>query len=214
MAETVKVPEWQYHDQNIQGSISQNDFTRADRVILYSAQTPLPGKSSNAMNPIGLIQSLTHNEQKQLQLFFELGSDAPMIIPGLTSGQLNITRVLLNGLNFLNAVYHGVDKKNLRDDQVLRSIRDIMSHSIYWSLSIRLLLGTSIQKLLKAHCSAAAKSPQRVKQSQRVAWLSWKMLLLCIRQSLKLPIIRSAKAINNTRKEGAELQCFRPLFPL
>lgn len=121
----INVPQWEYHDKNIQGSISQNDFTRADRVILYSAPTPLPGKSSNPMVPVGLIQSLTHNEQKQLQLFFELGSDAPMIIPGLTSGQLSITRVLLNGLNLLNAIYHGIDKKNLRDDQVLRSIRDI-----------------------------------------------------------------------------------------
>lgn len=125
MAESIKVPQWQYHDTNIQGSISQNDFTRADRVILFSAPTPLPGKSSNAMTPIGLIQSLTHNEQKQLQMFFELGSDAPMIIPGLTSGNITISRVLLNGLNFLNAIYHGVDKKNLREDQVLRSIRDI-----------------------------------------------------------------------------------------
>ena len=125
MADNVTVPKWQYHDTNIQGSISQSDFTRADRVILFSAPTPLPGKPTNAMTPIGLIQSLTHNEQKQLQMFFELGSDAPMIVPGLTQGQIAITRVLLNGLNLLNAIYHGVDKKNLRPDQILRSIRDI-----------------------------------------------------------------------------------------
>lgn len=125
MAETVSVPKWDYHDVNIQGSISQNDFTRADRVIIFSAPTPLPGKSGAKMQPIGLIQGMTHNEQKQLQLFFELGSDAPMIIPGLTTGQLSLQRVLLNGLNLLNAMYHGVDKKNLRPDQVIRSIRDV-----------------------------------------------------------------------------------------
>jgi hypothetical protein len=125
MAETIQVPQWDYHDKNIQGSIAQNDFTRADRVIIYTAPTPIPGKPSSAMKPIGLIQGMTNSEQKQLQQFFELGSDAPMIVPGLTQGQLSLQRVLLNGYNFLNAIYHGVDKKNLRDDEILRSIRDI-----------------------------------------------------------------------------------------
>jgi hypothetical protein len=125
MAETIQVPSWDYHDKNIQGSIAQSDFTRADRVIIFTAPTPMPGKTSTGMKPIGLIQGMSHNEQKQLQAFYELGSDAPMIIPGLTSGQFSLQRVLLNGLNFLNAIYHGVDKKGLREDQILRSIRDI-----------------------------------------------------------------------------------------
>lgn len=125
MAETVQVPQWDYHDKNIQGSIASSDFTRADRVIIFTAPTPLPGKASSPLKPIGLIQGMSHSEQKTLQMFFELGSDAAMIIPGLTQGQLSFQRVLLNGLNFLNAIYHGVDKKNLRDDQILRSIRDI-----------------------------------------------------------------------------------------
>lgn len=125
MAETIKVPKWEYHDKNIQGSIAQSDFTRADRVVIFTAPTPITGKESYAMKPIGLIQGMSHTEQKQLQLFFELGSDAPMIIPGLTQGQISIQRVLLNGLNFLNAIYHGIDKKSLREDEILRSIRDI-----------------------------------------------------------------------------------------
>lgn len=125
MAENIKVPKWDYHDVNIQGSIAQSDYTRADRIIISTAPTPLPGKSSSAFTPIGLIQGMTHNEQKQLQMFFELGSDAPMIVPGLTSGQISISRVLLNGMNFLNTIYHGIDRKNLRPDQILRSIRDV-----------------------------------------------------------------------------------------
>jgi hypothetical protein len=125
MAETITVPQWQYHDVNIQGSIAQKDFTRADRTIIYTAPTPLAGKQSVPMKAIGLIQGMSHNEQKQLQLFYELGSDAPIIIPGLTQGQLSLQRILLNGLNLLNSIYHGVDTKTLRADQILRSIRDI-----------------------------------------------------------------------------------------
>jgi hypothetical protein len=125
MAEQISVPKWEYQDKNIQGSIEQNDFTRADRVIIYTAPTPLPGQKSTAMKAIGLIQGMSVSEQKQLQTLFELGSAAPMIIPGLTQGQISMQRVLINGMNFLNTIYHGADVTNLASDKILRSIRDI-----------------------------------------------------------------------------------------
>ena len=121
----ITVPAWEYQDKNIQGNIDQTDFTRADRVIIYTAPTPLPGQTSNAMKAVGLIQGMSHSEQKQLQMLFELGSAAPMIVPGLTQGQLSVQRVLLNGMNFLNTIYHGADVSNLQEDQILRSIRDV-----------------------------------------------------------------------------------------
>lgn len=125
MAENISVPTWEYQDKNIQGNIEQNDFTRADRVIIYTAPTPLPGQKSSSMKAVGLIQGMNHSENKQLQMLFELGSAAPMIVPGLTQGQISIQRVLLNGMNFLNTVYHGADVTNLGQDQILRSIRDV-----------------------------------------------------------------------------------------
>lgn len=125
MSETITVPKWENHDQNIQGNIEQTDFTRADRVIIYTAPTPLPGQNSTAMQAVGLIQGMSHSEQKNLQMIFELGSSAPMIVPGLTQGQISIQRVLLNGMNFLNTIYHGAEANNLTEDQILRSIRDV-----------------------------------------------------------------------------------------
>lgn len=122
----ITVPQWQYQDKNIQGSITQKDFTRGDRTILYSSPTPLPLEQASAMNAIGMLQGMSHSEQKQLQIIFELGSAAPMVIPGLTQGQLSLSRVLLNGLDFLNTIYHGANPETpLTDDQILRSIRDI-----------------------------------------------------------------------------------------
>lgn len=125
MTQNVTVPSWKYHDQNIQGGVTQKDFTRADRTIIFTAPTPMPGESSTEMKPIGMVQGMNHSEQKQLQLLYELGSDAPMIIPGLTRGQISLQRVLLNGANFLNAIYHGVDKLDLEPNEILRSIRDV-----------------------------------------------------------------------------------------
>jgi hypothetical protein len=127
MAETgITVPKWQYHDKNIQGSVTQTNFTRGDRTILYTAKTPLATETSQSFNAIGMIQGMSHSEQKQLQVIFELGSSAPMIIPGLTQGQLSISRVLMSGLDFLNTIYHGpTPSPALTQDKFLRSIRDI-----------------------------------------------------------------------------------------
>lgn len=124
MSETITVPKWEYHDKNIQGNVAQSNFTRADRTIIYTAPTPIGNEKTTAMQAVGLIQGMSHSEQKQIQLFFELGSDAPMIIPGLTQGQISISRVLLNGLNFLNTIYHGANA-TLTNNQILRSIRDV-----------------------------------------------------------------------------------------
>lgn len=125
MSESITVPKWEFQDKNVQGNIEQTDFTRADRVIIYTAPTPLPGQKSTAMKAVGLIQGMNHSEQKQLQMLFELGSAAPMIVPGLTQGQISMQRVLLNGMNFLNTIYHGADVTNLKEESILRSIRDV-----------------------------------------------------------------------------------------
>lgn len=125
MSETVTVPKWENHDTNIQGNIEQSDFTRADRVVIYTAPTPLPDQESTTMKAVGLIQGYSHNEQKQLQMLFELGSSAPMIVPGLTQGQISLQRVLINGMNLLNTIYHGSDVRDLTSENILRSIRDV-----------------------------------------------------------------------------------------
>lgn len=125
MSEAITVPQWDYHDKNIQGNVEQSDFTRSDRVVIYTAPSPLPGQASSTMKAVGLIQGYNHSEQKQLQLLFELGSSIPMVVPGLTQGQISLQRVLLNGMNFLNTIYHGSDASNLSPENILRSIRDV-----------------------------------------------------------------------------------------
>lgn len=122
----ITVPKWQYHDKNIQGNVTQSNFTRGDRTIIYTSKTPLPTETSQSFNAVGMIQGMTHSEQKQLQVIFELGSSAPMIIPGLTQGQLSVSRVLLSGLDFLNTIYYGSNPSPaLLPGAFLRSIRDV-----------------------------------------------------------------------------------------
>lgn len=120
---------WQYHDTNIQNGY-KDDFTRSDRTVVFVRPSVGYGKQqSSAFRPVGFIQGMSHQEQKQLQLLYELGSSAPMIIPGLTQGNISISRVLLNGYDFLNTIYSTeADEKAgnpIPDSKIIRSIRDL-----------------------------------------------------------------------------------------
>lgn len=127
----MQVPKstWQYKDTNIQNGY-KDDFTRSDRVILFVRPSVGYGKQqASSFRPVGFIQGMSHQEQKQLQLLYELGSSAPMIIPGLTQGNISLQRVLLNGYNFLNTIYSTeADEKAgnpIPDNKIIRSIREL-----------------------------------------------------------------------------------------
>lgn len=112
---------WAYKDANIQPGQTTN-YTRSDRVVMYVKPDLVPDAQFRA---VGFIQNLSVDEQKQLSLMYELGSSAPMIIPGLTQGQMSLQRVLLNGIDFLNTIYTGDPGATVAQQDIIRSIRDV-----------------------------------------------------------------------------------------
>lgn len=121
MKRNVNDYSWRYKDVNIQPGLT-DDFTRSDRVVVYVKPNGVDGAKFKA---VGFIQGLSVDEQKQLNLMFELGSSAPMIIPGLTTGQMSLQRMSINGINFLNTIYASSGAKPLEQESIIRSIRDI-----------------------------------------------------------------------------------------
>lgn len=121
MKRNVNDYSWRYKDVNIQPGLT-DDFTRSDRVVVYVKPKGVPDATFKA---VGFIQGLSVDEQKQLNLMFELGSSAPMIIPGLTTGQMSLQRMSINGINFLNTIYASSGAKPLEQESIIRSIRDI-----------------------------------------------------------------------------------------
>lgn len=126
MAENINIAQWQYQNKNIDSNLDDTSkYTRGDRTILYSRLTP-SSTSTDAQKQftaIGMIQGFTHSEQKQLQMIFELGSAAPIIIPGLTTGQISINRVLISGPDFMNVIYGKAAETDLTN--FYKSLRDI-----------------------------------------------------------------------------------------
>lgn len=113
------ITSWPNANKHVDSSIGDGThFTSSKYTVVYAKLTD----SNNPFVPIGVIQGWSLAEQRQVEEIFELGSDVRYIIPGRTTGQISITRLLVNGADLLN-VFYGT----YRDDpnSVIRSLKDI-----------------------------------------------------------------------------------------
>lgn len=115
---------WAYKDKHVDTSVTGDNFLTSSRCIVY-AQVDNGGagvvNNSNYV-PIGLIQGYGWSEQKQIEMIFELGSEVPYLVPGRTTGQLSISRLMLFGRDLVN-VLHG--KENASNSALIKSLKDI-----------------------------------------------------------------------------------------
>jgi len=82
------------------------DFLSSEAVVLLSG----PAKYDAALTaanliPIGLVQNVQVTQAKQIQQLFEIGSKLPFFIPGRTTVQVGMARVLFDGPSLMNALY-------------------------------------------------------------------------------------------------------------
>lgn len=66
-----------------------------------------------SLKVLGITQSLSLNQAKQLQRVYELGSSENVIVPGRSAGTLALTRVWYSGRNLLKALYGNVTDEQL-----------------------------------------------------------------------------------------------------
>lgn len=101
---------WQWRDSNVI-DYDKESFISASRCVIY-AQVATGSKNqdislaNSTFYPIGLVQSYGWNEQRQVDMIFELGSDVPFLVPGRTTGQLSISRMMLYGRDLINVLYN------------------------------------------------------------------------------------------------------------
>ena len=121
MPETSYVSEYEFSNKHIDTTIERDSFLTSARAIIYAA----PGGStqSNLFHRVGVIQGYNWAEQRQIEMIFELGSDTPYLIPGRTTGQLALTRILLFGRDLVNVVYYGDEKPE--PSKFIKSIKEI-----------------------------------------------------------------------------------------
>lgn len=98
---------WQYHDTHVDSTITGSRFASGNRTVIYAG--PYSPSSSLAtsiqgLSPIGAVQSLNHAEQRQMAKIFEIGSDLPYHVLGASSGNINLSRVMVNGKDLVSCL--------------------------------------------------------------------------------------------------------------
>ena len=112
--------QWANLDQNVDASINENstNFLSPSRVLIYARKT---NDTASTYKAIGVIQGWSFAEQRQIEELFEIGSDSKYLIPGRTTGQLNIQRILISGGDLANVLYSSAS-----GETVIRTLKDIV----------------------------------------------------------------------------------------
>lgn len=99
---------WDFYNQRIVQEATGGQFVSAESTLIASGtpeQSQLSSSEAGSVYPIGLLESFSVQQNKQLQRIFEIGSSRSYFIPGRTIGALNIGRTFYNGPNLLKALY-------------------------------------------------------------------------------------------------------------
>lgn len=110
MADSIIVPDnyvWKNSDKHVSDEIAtSNEFVNSAHVLVYaSLHGASDGTFSTKFAPIGAVQGWSFTEQRQVEEVFELGSDIRYIVPGRTTGQIAVTRLLVSGKDLVNVFY-------------------------------------------------------------------------------------------------------------
>lgn len=122
---------WEFKDAHLDPSIDaadSNKFLSAARCVLYTKPASKNGSNNDSeFTRVGVVQGYSWGENKQMEMVFELGSDIPYFIPGRTTGQINIQKILLSGEDFINLTYQPGSNQGQQSnpDNWIRSLRDI-----------------------------------------------------------------------------------------
>jgi hypothetical protein len=112
-------------NQHVDTTINESQFMSSARCVIYAA--PNTGATSqNAYTEyqaIGVIQGYNWAEQRQIDLLFEIGSEVPYLIPGRTTGQISLSRMLIYGADLTNVLMGNA--KETDSSKWIKSLKDI-----------------------------------------------------------------------------------------
>lgn len=101
---------WKWQDANVM-NYDRTAFLSASRCVIYaqkvtSSRSGIASLNTNTFHPIGLVQSYNFNEQRQVDMIFELGSEIPFLVPGRTTGSISLSRMMIYGRDLINVLYN------------------------------------------------------------------------------------------------------------
>lgn len=116
------ISNWANANRHVDTTINAEKFVNSAHTVIYAR---LATSGSTQFYPVGVVQGWQFTEQRQVEEIFELGSDIKYIIPGRTTGQIGINRLLISGADLLNVLYGTMDSNSNLIPSTLRSIKDV-----------------------------------------------------------------------------------------
>jgi hypothetical protein len=107
MAKTLS--DWQFKNTHVQPNdvidpvTGLQNFISAESIVLASGPSVYPGNTAGLLS-IGLCDSVSVQQNRNLIQLFELGSKLPFIFPGRTFIQFSLNRVVFNGDSLLGVL--------------------------------------------------------------------------------------------------------------
>lgn len=127
-----------FRNKHVDTNLQSTEFLSSYRTVIYSRPAKddakqnvdnLDSTAAAEFRAIGVVTAWQFSESRNVDRIFELGSDIPYLIPGYTMGQISIQRVMLNGSDVVNALYHGTQPNSANTSQEnnknMGSIKDI-----------------------------------------------------------------------------------------
>lgn len=100
---------WNFHNFHVQQDLKGGQFVSAESTLIAAGPPLLPnglnGQSTGVVYPIGMLESVGLQQNKQLQRIFEIGSTRSYFIPGRTIGSVSIGRTFYFGPSLLRVLY-------------------------------------------------------------------------------------------------------------
>ena len=105
MAELDRLDNWTFKTKHVQAEDDlDKGWVSSESVVLVAGPPTADGIGTNTPIPVGVIESATIAQNKQLQQIFEIGSRKSWIIPGRTQVNIGISRILFSGDSIMSAL--------------------------------------------------------------------------------------------------------------
>ncbi|NBQ54257.1 MAG: hypothetical protein EBU49_11850, partial [Proteobacteria bacterium] len=116
MAATTGYESWEFYNYHVQSELQGGQFVSAESTLVGAGPPSLAGNGGTAATiyPIGLLETVGLQQNRQLQRIFEIGSARSYFIPGRTVGSLSVGRTFYYGPSLLRAMYAYYPSEKLR----------------------------------------------------------------------------------------------------
>lgn len=111
MAGTTDFTTWDFHNFHVQQELTGGQFVSAETTLIAAGPPELSdiggagATAASTVYPIGLLESVGLQQNKQLQRIFEIGSSRSYFVPGRNIGSLSIGRTFYFGPSLLRVLY-------------------------------------------------------------------------------------------------------------